>query len=45
VGLADISAAVAVGWRPKTAFIDGVRAQYEYLTRDFKAGKVKIGAK
>jgi UDP-glucose 4-epimerase len=45
VGLADISAAVAVGWRPKTAFIDGVRAQYEYLTREFKAGKVKIGAK
>ena len=37
VGLADISAAVAVGWRPKTAFIDGVRAQYEYLSNEFAA--------
>ena len=45
VGLADISAAAAVGWRPKTAFIDGVRAQYEYLIKEFAAGKVKVGTK
>jgi len=45
VGLADISAAAAVGWRPKTAFIDGVRAQYEYLTKEFAAGKVKVETK
>ena len=41
VGLADISAAAAVGWRPKTAFIDGVRAQYEYLTEEYKSGKIR----
>ncbi len=45
VGLADISAAAAVGWKPKTAFIDGVRAQYEYLIKEFAAGKLKVGAK
>jgi UDP-glucose 4-epimerase len=41
VGLADISAAVAAGWRPKTSFTDGVRKQYEYLTQEFKTGKVR----
>jgi UDP-glucose 4-epimerase len=45
VGLADISAAAAVGWRPKTVFIDGVRAQYEYLTKEFADGKVRIAKK
>ena len=45
VGLADISAAAAMGWRPKTVFIDGVRAQYEYLTKEFADGKVKIAKK
>ena len=45
VGLADISAAAAVGWRPKTVFIDGVRAQYEYLTKEYESGKVKIAKK
>jgi UDP-glucose 4-epimerase len=41
VGLADISAAVAVGWKPKTEFSQGVRAQYEYLIGEFNAGKVR----
>jgi UDP-glucose 4-epimerase len=45
IGLADISAAAAVGWRPKTSFIDGVRAQFEYLTREFETGNVRIGTK
>ncbi len=45
VGLADISAATAVGWKPKTAFIDGVRAQYEYMTKELAGGKVKIAKK
>jgi len=40
VGLADITAAEAVGWRPKTKFIDGVQAQYEFLVNEFNAGKV-----
>lgn len=45
VGLADISAAAAVGWRPKTLFIDGVRAQYEYLTKEFADGRIWIAKK
>ena len=40
VGLADITAAEAVGWKPKTKFIDGVRVQYDYLVKEFNAGKV-----
>jgi UDP-glucose 4-epimerase len=45
VGLADISAAAAVGWKPKTAFVDGVRAQYEYLVNEYATGKAKVGTK
>lgn len=40
VGLANITAAEAVGWRPKTKFTDGVQAQYEYLVNEFNTGKV-----
>ncbi len=45
VGLADISEALAVGWTPKTQFIHGVRAQYEFLKREFESGKVKLKGK
>lgn len=41
VGLADVSAAAAVGWKAKTEFHDGVRAQYEYLLQQWNAGKLK----
>jgi UDP-glucose 4-epimerase len=41
IGLADISAAAALGWKPKTGFVDGVRRQYEYLENEFKSGRLR----
>lgn len=41
VTLADISAANALGWNPKTRFEDGLREQWEFLQAEFQAGKIR----
>lgn len=41
VTLADISAANAVGWSPKTSFEDGLKEQWKFLQAEFKAGKIR----
>jgi len=40
VTLADISAACQMGWKPKTEFDDGLRAQWDFLRAEFQAGKI-----
>lgn len=39
--LADISAATAVGWTPKTSFEDGLRVQYQFMKDEFEAGRIR----
>jgi nucleoside-diphosphate-sugar epimerase len=41
VTLADISAACQMGWKPKTEFDDGLRAQWDFLRAEFQAGKIR----
>ncbi len=38
---ADISAASAMGWKPKTSFEDGLRKQLKFLQDQFKAGRIR----
>ncbi|HTY39745.1 MAG TPA: NAD-dependent epimerase/dehydratase family protein [Candidatus Paceibacterota bacterium] len=40
VTLADITDAKKFGWSPKTSFEAGLKAQFEYLKKEFAAGKI-----
>jgi nucleoside-diphosphate-sugar epimerase len=39
--LADISDALALGWKPKTSLEDGLRAQVKYLQAEFAKGNIQ----
>ena len=39
--VSDISAAIALGWKPKTTFEEGIRATAAYLAEERKKGNIK----